>query len=116
MLCRTTSKLARLQEYLAVANLPDLTDAEEKEIDDVGSTVHHRAFVSARLTHSCLIAYDADACVGQVDRRGVSPVNLLLARGSRSISRRMYPYIKQSVHVLPSPIAVRRLSSSTILG
>ena len=43
---RTTSKLERLQEYLSAADLPDLTDAEEKEIDEVGSTVHHRAYVS----------------------------------------------------------------------
>ncbi|KAF7800274.1 hypothetical protein EIP86_011521 [Pleurotus ostreatoroseus] len=40
----TTSKAERLQEYLAVGGLPDLTDEEVQEIDEVGSTVHHRAF------------------------------------------------------------------------
>ena len=45
---RTTSKLSRLQEYLAVADLPDITDVETKELDDLGSTVHHRNFVSVR--------------------------------------------------------------------
>ena len=31
-----------------MAELPDISDAEEKEIDEAGSTVHHRAFVSTR--------------------------------------------------------------------
>ncbi|EKM55132.1 uncharacterized protein PHACADRAFT_94464 [Phanerochaete carnosa HHB-10118-sp] len=42
----TTSKLERLQEYLAVRALPDISDEEVAEIDEVGSTQHHRAFVS----------------------------------------------------------------------
>ena len=45
-LCRTSSKLERLQEYLAVPGLPEITAEEEREIDAVGSTVHHRVFVS----------------------------------------------------------------------
>lgn len=32
---------------MGIGELPDITDAEEKEIDDVGSSVHHRAIVSS---------------------------------------------------------------------
>lgn len=40
----TTSKVERMQEYLAVGSLPNLNDEEIAEIDQVGSTHHHRAF------------------------------------------------------------------------
>lgn len=43
---RTTTKAERLQEYLAVGSLPDLTDAEVEEIEKTGSTLHKRFFVS----------------------------------------------------------------------
>ena len=33
------------KEYLAVACLPELTDAEEQQMDSVSSSVHHRFFV-----------------------------------------------------------------------
>ena len=47
-LTSTTGKPERLQEYLAVGGLPDLTDEEVLEIDTVGSTFHYRAFVSVQ--------------------------------------------------------------------
>ena len=34
-----------MQEYLAVAKLPDITDAEERDIDTTGATRHHRVWV-----------------------------------------------------------------------
>lgn len=40
----TTSKEARVKEYLATESLPDLTSEEVKTIDETGSKVHHRAF------------------------------------------------------------------------
>lgn len=45
MIRRTTSQPTRLREYLAVASLSELTDAEEQQIDSVDSFVHHRFFV-----------------------------------------------------------------------
>ncbi|KAH9915022.1 NADP-dependent oxidoreductase domain-containing protein [Epithele typhae] len=42
----TSSKAERMQEYLDILRLPDLTSAEVKTIDDAGSTVHRRFFVS----------------------------------------------------------------------
>lgn len=47
-LCRTSSKAERLQQYLAVPSLPGITAQEEQEIDEVGSSVHYRNFVSLR--------------------------------------------------------------------
>lgn len=41
----TTSKAERLQEYLDVETLPDLTAEEVEEIQTEGSKVHHRVFV-----------------------------------------------------------------------
>ncbi|KAI0747281.1 NADP-dependent oxidoreductase domain-containing protein [Irpex lacteus] len=41
----TTSKVERLQEYLLVNRLPDITSEEEEEIDTVGSKVHFRQFM-----------------------------------------------------------------------
>ena len=41
----TSTKKSRLQEYLAVAKLPDITDEEEREIDELGSQAHHRVWV-----------------------------------------------------------------------
>ncbi|EMD38083.1 hypothetical protein CERSUDRAFT_93603 [Gelatoporia subvermispora B] len=41
----TSSKAERIQEYIAVETLPELTDEEEKALDDAGSQVHHRAFL-----------------------------------------------------------------------
>lgn len=46
MIVRTTSKESRVKEYLATETLPDLTVEEVQAIDDAGSKVHHRAFVS----------------------------------------------------------------------
>ncbi|GJE90727.1 aldo/keto reductase [Phanerochaete sordida] len=40
----TTTKQERLEEYLAVGTLPDLSDEEVEEIERVGSSHHHRAF------------------------------------------------------------------------
>ena len=49
----TSTKKKRLQEYLSVVKLPNITDEEEREIDEVGSTVHHRVWVrSYVLAHS----------------------------------------------------------------
>ncbi|KAI0082610.1 Aldo/keto reductase [Panus rudis PR-1116 ss-1] len=42
----TSSKLERLREYLDVVNIPDLTAEEVKEIEEVGSKVHHRVFAT----------------------------------------------------------------------
>ncbi len=36
-------------EYLDVVNVPNITEREEQEIDDVGSTVHHRFVVSIKI-------------------------------------------------------------------
>ena len=47
--CSTSTKKERLQEYLAVEKVPDITDAEEREIDEAGSKVHHRVWVSRLL-------------------------------------------------------------------
>ncbi|THG98638.1 hypothetical protein EW026_g3598 [Hermanssonia centrifuga] len=41
-----TSKAERLKEYLSVAELPELTEEEERAIDESGSTAHHRVFSS----------------------------------------------------------------------
>ncbi|KAK7693472.1 hypothetical protein QCA50_003040 [Cerrena zonata] len=41
----TTSKAERLQEYLDVETLPDLTTEEIEEINAEGSKVHHRVFM-----------------------------------------------------------------------
>jgi diketogulonate reductase-like aldo/keto reductase len=50
LMCNSTSsKPERLQEYLAVGSLPDLSDADEAEIDKVSSTEHRSYFVSALL-------------------------------------------------------------------
>jgi len=38
----TSSKKSRLEEYLAAANLPDLTPEDVKAIDDAGEKVHFR--------------------------------------------------------------------------
>ncbi|KAF7793208.1 hypothetical protein EIP86_004317 [Pleurotus ostreatoroseus] len=47
IVCITTStKKKRLQEYLSVVKLPNITDEEEREIDEVGSTVHHRVWAT----------------------------------------------------------------------
>ncbi|KAH9912489.1 Aldo/keto reductase [Epithele typhae] len=40
----TSSKAERMQEYLDILRLPDLTPEEVKTIDDAGSTVHRRFF------------------------------------------------------------------------
>ncbi|KIP12228.1 hypothetical protein PHLGIDRAFT_327351 [Phlebiopsis gigantea 11061_1 CR5-6] len=40
----TTSTPDRLYEYLAVAQLPDLDDDDEQQIDAAGRTAHHRFF------------------------------------------------------------------------
>ncbi|GJE90730.1 aldo/keto reductase [Phanerochaete sordida] len=40
----TTSKPERLQEYLQVASLPGLSDADEQLIDTAGASAHHRFF------------------------------------------------------------------------
>lgn len=45
-LFRTSSKLERIKEYIAVETLPDLTAEEVKAIDEEGSKTHHRVFVS----------------------------------------------------------------------
>ncbi|EKM55133.1 uncharacterized protein PHACADRAFT_195160 [Phanerochaete carnosa HHB-10118-sp] len=42
----TSSKKERLAEYVAVGLLPDITDAEEREIDEAGSQVHHRVWAT----------------------------------------------------------------------
>jgi len=41
----TSSKKSRLEEYLAAANLPDLTPEDVKAIDDAGEKVHFRGFM-----------------------------------------------------------------------
>ena len=43
--CRTSTKKERLHEYLAVEKVPDITDEEEREIDEAGAKVHHRVWV-----------------------------------------------------------------------
>lgn len=45
-LVSTTASTDRMQEYLDSANLPSLSDEEEREIDEAGSKVHHRVLVS----------------------------------------------------------------------
>ena len=34
-----------MKEYLDSVHVPDLTDAEEREVDDAGATIHHRFLV-----------------------------------------------------------------------
>ena len=68
----TTRTASRLQEYLAVGALPDLTDAEVDEIDQTGGKEHHRYFVS-------LIGFWTPdlplmTSPGQVDRRRIEVV------------------------------------------
>ena len=45
---RTTTRPARLEEYLAVAALPPLSADDEHQIDVGGAALHHRTFVSPR--------------------------------------------------------------------
>jgi hypothetical protein len=44
---RTTTKRERLKEYAGVLSLPNITDAEEHAIDEAGSKLHRRAWVSS---------------------------------------------------------------------
>ena len=44
--CRTSYKESRLKEYLDALNVPALTPEEEQAIDEAGSKVHYRKFVS----------------------------------------------------------------------
>ena len=46
LLYRTSSKVERVKEYLAAETLPDLTPEEIKAIEEEGSKLHHRVFVS----------------------------------------------------------------------
>ena len=43
---RTSSKKLRLENYLASAELPDLTPEDVKAIDDAGMKLHFRGYVS----------------------------------------------------------------------
>lgn len=43
---RTSSKKARLEEYLAAADLPALVPEDVKAIDEAGMKLHFRGFVS----------------------------------------------------------------------
>ena len=45
---RTTSKAERLEEYLAIPTLPDLTEEEVRLIDDIGRTHFSHLYVSSR--------------------------------------------------------------------
>lgn len=45
-MCRTSQKESRVREYLASETLPKLTEEEVRAIDEAGSKIHHRAFVS----------------------------------------------------------------------
>jgi len=47
--CRTSSKAERLEEYLAIPSLPDLTEDEVKLIDDIGKTHFFHLYVSSLL-------------------------------------------------------------------
>ncbi len=49
---RTSRKKERLQEYVRVSQVPDITDEEEREIDQEGSKAHHRVWVSSYLVQS----------------------------------------------------------------
>ncbi|PSR75409.1 hypothetical protein PHLCEN_2v9167 [Hermanssonia centrifuga] len=47
VICVTTSrKKERLQEYVRVSQVPDITDEEEREIDQEGSKAHHRVWAT----------------------------------------------------------------------
>ena len=45
---RTSSKAERIEEYLAIPSLPDLTEEEVKLIDDIGRTHFSHLYVSSR--------------------------------------------------------------------
>ena len=47
--CRTSFKESRLKEYLDALNVPALTSEEEQAIDEAGSEVHYRRFVSPKV-------------------------------------------------------------------
>jgi diketogulonate reductase-like aldo/keto reductase len=44
---RTSSKADRIKEYLATADVPDLTAEEMQAIDDAGAKLHKRVFARA---------------------------------------------------------------------
>lgn len=54
MFLRTSSKAERVKEYIAAETLPDLTPEEVKAIEEEGSKVHHRVFVSTVPRSICL--------------------------------------------------------------
>jgi hypothetical protein len=76
---RTSSKGERLEEYLAIPSLPDLTEEEVKLIDDVGRTHFFHTYVSSLRVRP----------VSRVDESIVSPVHThcWIVRSQR-ISRR----------------------------
>ena len=43
----TSTKVSRIQEYVATDDVPDLTDEEMEELKDAVGGVHFRSFVSA---------------------------------------------------------------------
>ena len=43
---RTSSKVERIQEYLDIENVPDLTPEETEEIEATGAQLHRRFYVS----------------------------------------------------------------------
>lgn len=57
LMFRTSSKVERIKEYIATETLPDLTPEEIKAIDDEGSKVHHRVFVSIATSYDPMTVY-----------------------------------------------------------
>lgn len=91
--CRTTSKEARLHEYIAAAELEGLTPEEVKAIDEAGAKETHRHFVSPPLSLTSLNygrMYGADWTCSRWFAALRADELLALGLGSRSRSRLLF--------------------------